>query len=268
MSSAAYKDWVKAGKPYRLARPVATLQARLHAHGLTVYDYPDDSHLLAATPEDHTPFSATGWPGSSTFGVAHAIDVMPRSDTAAGRRENATIARRLIADRNAGVAGVAWIKYLNWTDEGGVCRQERWMPNHETRSSTDKGHLHISGRADCDNDDRATGYDPLDTEGSSMAEIYGLAGDPGDGRTTPTRVVDLWIGEQEATAKGYGSPTARTARLMRIEAAVMEVQRLLREQAAELDDVKTAQALGGITPEALDDALDRALVRLGTRIAA
>lgn len=221
MASPAYYVWAGGGKPYRLCRPAAALQSTLRSHGLTVYDYPDYSHLVAEPPEDHTPFSATGWPVQSAYGIAHAIDIMPRADTVAGRAENAAIARRLIADRNAGVSGVGWIKYLNWTDEQGVCRQERWMPSHETRSSTDRGHIHISARSDCDDDARADRYNPME---DSMAEVYGLAGDPGDGRTTPTRVVDLWIGEQEATGvKGYGSPTARTARLIRMEQKINAV---------------------------------------------
>lgn len=169
--SPAYYVWIAGGKPYRLIRPAAALQRALRGHGLTVYDYPNETHLRASTPEDHTPFSATGWPGSSAYGVGHAIDVMPRADTSAARAENANLARKLIADRNAGVPGTLWIKYLNWTDESGTCRQERWMPNHTSRSSTDKGHIHVSGRSDCDNDARADFYDPLTPAGVTMASV-------------------------------------------------------------------------------------------------
>jgi hypothetical protein len=180
MASAKYYVWVADGRPYRLARPAAALQWVLRGHGLIVYDYPDDDHLQSDPAEDHTPFAATGWPTVSAYGVGHAVDIMPRNGTAAGRAENAAIARRLIADRNAGVPGVAWIKYLNWTDEQGVCRQERWMPNHTTRSSTDKGHVHVSSRSDCDNDTRAEGYDPLSTGGEDMDA------------TQDGRLKDLW----------------------------------------------------------------------------
>lgn len=174
MASQGYYDWIKAGRPYTLIRPAKATQSTLQAYGLTVYDYPNDAHLKAATPEDHTPFSVTGWPvppgGTAATAnkrwKARALDVMPRSDSAAHRRENADIARQFIKDRDAGVDGVMWIKYLNWTDENGVCRQERWTdpanPNRRTtRSSTDKGHIHISGRSDCDLDGRADTYDPI-----------------------------------------------------------------------------------------------------------
>ncbi|GAA3256790.1 hypothetical protein ACFO1B_48740 [Dactylosporangium siamense] len=167
--SLAYFVWLASGRKYTLIRPAAALQRILRGHGLTVYDFPDDDHLRASTPEDHTPFSATGWPGKSAAGFGHALDVMPRTDSAKGRAENAAIARQLIKDRDAGRSGVLWIKYINWTDEQGVCRQERWMPNRTTRSSTDKGHVHISGRSDCDDDSRADSYDPLSEGDPFMA---------------------------------------------------------------------------------------------------
>jgi hypothetical protein len=169
----AYRDWVAAGRPYTLIRPAKALQAALRAHGLTVYDYPNDAHLQASTPEDHTPFSATGWPGTNRRWKARGLDVMPRNDSAAARKENANIARRLIRDRDAGVPAVMWIKYLNWTDENGVCRRVSWKPTKAVNSSTDKGHIHISGRSDADDDTRADGYDPLSpvTVGGLMTDF-------------------------------------------------------------------------------------------------
>jgi hypothetical protein len=164
MASSAYYEWLRAGRPYTLIRPAAAVQRNLRAHGLTVYDYPDDSHLQASTPQDHTPFSATGYPGANKRWNARGLDVMPRSDSYAHRKENADIARQLIRDRDAGVPGVMWIKYINWTDENGVCRQERWTSadpmRRTTVSSSDRGHIHISGRSDADTDTRADGYDP------------------------------------------------------------------------------------------------------------
>lgn len=168
MASQGYRDWLGAGKPYALIRPAAAVQATLSGYGLTVYDYPNDAHLQANTPEDHTPFSVTGWPGTNKRWHARALDVMPRADVPAAqaRKENADIARQLIRDRSAGYAGAAWIKYVNWTDENGYCEQVRWtdagQPNRAvTRGSSDKGHIHISGRSDSDNDDRADRYDPI-----------------------------------------------------------------------------------------------------------
>lgn len=169
MASQGYRDWLAArnpSRPYALIRPAKAVQATLRGYGLTVYDYPNDAHLQASTPEDHTPFSVTGWPGQNRRWNARALDVMPRSDSYAHRLENANIARQLIRDRDAGVPGAMWIKYVNWTDEHGVCRQERWTNaaaplQRATKLSTDKGHVHISGRSDVDDDARAEGYDPI-----------------------------------------------------------------------------------------------------------
>lgn len=166
MASQGYRDWLSAGRPYTLIRPAKAVQRAIRAYGITVYDYPNDAHLKAEMPEDHTPFSVTGWPGTNRRWNARALDVMPRSGSAAHRKENADIARQLIRDRDAGHPGVMWIKYLNWTAEDGTCRQERWTDagaplKRTTRSSSDRGHIHISGRSDVDDDDRADGYDPI-----------------------------------------------------------------------------------------------------------
>ena len=168
MASQGYRDWLNAGAPYTLIRPAKAVQATLRGYGLTVYDYPNAAHLEAATPEDHTPFSVTGWPGQNKRWKARALDVMPRKGVSAAQanKENADIARQLIRDRDAGYPGVMWIKYLNWTDERGTCQQERWTDSanplrRTTRSSSDRGHVHISGRSDADDDDRADTYDPI-----------------------------------------------------------------------------------------------------------
>lgn len=166
MATQAYRDWLKAGRPYTLIRPAKATQASIRAYGIVVYDYPNDAHLQANVPEDHTPFSVTGWPSSNKRWNARALDVMPRSDSSAHRKENADIARQLIKDRDAGFPGAMWIKYINWTDEKGNCQQVRWTDaanplKHTTRSSSDKGHIHISGRSDVDNDVRADAYDPV-----------------------------------------------------------------------------------------------------------
>jgi hypothetical protein len=108
----------------------------------------------------------TGWPGKNKRWNARGLDIMPRSSSYAHRKENADIARQLIKDRDAGYAPAMWIKYINWTDEAGNCYHVRWTdaskPNtHTVRASSDKGHIHISGRSDVDDDARADGYDPI-----------------------------------------------------------------------------------------------------------
>jgi hypothetical protein len=137
------RDWVKAGRPYSDSKPIAQFKATVSGHGFVVYTYPDKPHLIAKTPEDHTPFSATGFPTPAPRWIGNAADSMPRK---AGMAELAKLARQIISDRNAGVAGTEWIKYMNWTDENGSCWHTSWQTGRAvTTRSTDKGHIHVSG---------------------------------------------------------------------------------------------------------------------------
>lgn len=143
------RDWVRAGRPYKEALPISRFQDTLSAHGLTVYTYPDKSHLTAVRPEDHTSYSVTGWPAPAPRWYGNAADVMPRGGSwAAGGAELVRLARQIIADKDAGVPGTQWIKYMNWTDEHGNCWQTSWKNSKVTVSSTDRGHIHVSGRSD------------------------------------------------------------------------------------------------------------------------
>lgn len=155
----SYSYWLSHGEPYVLARPLAKLQVRLRGYGYTVYDYPNDAHLTADPPEDHTPFSATGWPNESEFGVGHADDIMPSGDPALPTI--AEIAEQILLDKAAGLPELAWLKYMNWTDAAGNCWHESWEPNHERRPSTDKGHIHLSGRTDYTTSAVGDDYDPV-----------------------------------------------------------------------------------------------------------
>lgn len=88
----------------------------------------------------------------------------------------------------------------------------------------------------------------------AIDEIFGLTSDPKDGRTTPTRVVDIWLGEQNfgETAKdtqyqgGYGTPTPRTKQLRRIEE---KLDAVLKGQREGLDAEKFAAAMADLLPE-------------------
>ena len=166
MATSQYSEWVRRGKPYALIRPARDIKANIMAYGITVFDYPNGAHLTASRPEDHTPFSYTKWPNANlnVDGRGRAIDIMPRNEgkTVASRAENASIARQIIADKDAGVRGTEAIKYLNWTDENGVCRQENWKTGKRvTVKSSDRGHIHISFRNDKDDSTTAEGYDPV-----------------------------------------------------------------------------------------------------------
>jgi hypothetical protein len=136
----------------------------LRGYGYTVYHKGDAAHMQAQPPEDHTPFSATGWPVTSKRWIGHALDIMPN----ASLKSLPQLAERIIADVNDDVDGTQWIKYINWTDGAGKTWQDRWTPEHARNTSTDKGHIHISARSDMDTSDvvSRSGYTPL---GESMS---------------------------------------------------------------------------------------------------
>lgn len=167
MTTWQYDQWIAAGKPYELCKPAWDLMVVLRAAGYTVYHYPDFSHLTADPPQDHTPFSATGWPVASKRWVGHAIDIMPK----AGLMPLPQLAMRIIDAKNDGVAGAWPIKYINWTDTADVCWHTSWQPTYAATGSTDRGHIHISFRSDADDDSviSATGWNPL--TGGTMADI-------------------------------------------------------------------------------------------------
>jgi len=152
--------WVTAGQSFTLAQPVADLASVLRRYGYTVGTIGNGAHLDARTPEDHTPYSATGWPVLSPRWFVHALDIMPPP----GGRNLPTLAQlgsQLVLDRNTGVPGAAPIKYLNWQPAGGNIRHEAWDPKHRVSTSNDGGHIHLSIRSDCTRSTAMTGYDPV-----------------------------------------------------------------------------------------------------------
>lgn len=240
MASQGYRDWLNAGRPYHLIRPAKAVQATLRGYGLTVYDFPDDGHLQANTPEDHTPFSATGWPAANKRWNARALDVMPRSGSLAHRKENADIARQIIRDKDAGHPGVAWVKYINWTDEAGNCVQVSWKPSKATKKSTDKGHIHISGRSDVDDDARADGYDPiarLNGEDYSVADSQLIA--------NAERAVTAIVAGTEIIQFDYPWPGVPEAGFPN---PIVAIGKQVKAIAADVASVKAAAVAGGVDP--------------------
>jgi hypothetical protein len=178
-ASAAYDAWVADGRPWVDARPVRAVGDRLAEHGYTVYYHGDERHLTNVPPEDHTPFSATGWPGPHPYPYCLATDIMPPK---AGQVSKLTgrplptldrLAVTLRTDRINNNPGAAWLKYMNWTDETGLVWHDRWQPGYARSPSSDTGHIHLSGRTDYATSATADGYDLVArTEGDDVT-IFG-----------------------------------------------------------------------------------------------
>jgi hypothetical protein len=210
MASPAYYSWVAAGRPWKFARPITAVGDRLRAHGYTVYYQGNDAHLQKATPEDHTPFSATGWPGGSPYPYCMAMDIMP---PAAGAKSDLTgqplpslqqLAAQLRADKIAGLPAVGFVKYINWEPEGnntGPCYHDSWMPGYARISSADRGHIHVSARTDYYLSGASDDYD-------LVARVMGDE----DLVTTQAEfntLMDAWIKSRAGAKDGTPEATAR-----------------------------------------------------------
>ncbi|MEQ4301600.1 hypothetical protein ABNF97_09435 [Plantactinospora sp. B6F1] len=220
--------WISRGSPFTLMRPAKALRDKLRAHGYTVYDIGNRQHLEHEPPEDHTPYSETGWPGKARYGVGYAIDIMPPK---AGARSKLTgrplpslqqLGARMVADRKANLPGIRWLKYQNWEPErnnGGPCYQDSWKPNYRRRASGDRGHIHMSGVTGYETSSIGDGYDPV-------ARIQGREDDMSEQdvtnalNTTPTGWQSAGVG-QLATDMGMGPKSTRVLIEMGWEQSVL-----------------------------------------------
>lgn len=164
MTSAQHRAWLNAGKPVSgLIRPLARLRDRLRGYGYTVYDMGNQQHLDHQPPEDHTPYAATGWPSPSPKWWLHAIDIMP-PPAGSGLPTLQQLGAQMLADAKAGHPGMRWLKYMNWEPQGnntGPCYQESFKGPYHRGTSTDRGHIHQSGRTDMTDYAGADDYDPV-----------------------------------------------------------------------------------------------------------
>ena len=171
MPSADFFRWQRAGEPYTDCRPGATLTKTLRGHGYTVYTRGNDDHMEAVPPEDHTPFSQTGWPVESPEWFGHAVDIMPQG-IPANCPTLAQLGDQMFNDKTANVPGARLIKYMNREPKGpgGPCYHDAWQPTHKRSASTDRGHNHVSFRSDATHSDEMAGYDPVQRWRDSMTE--------------------------------------------------------------------------------------------------
>ncbi len=145
---------------WQLARPLVALRDRLRRYGYTVYDIGDTRHMDHVPPEDHTPYSETGWPIATEYGWVTAIDIMPPGG--GGLPSLQALGAQLAADRNTGVKAALWIKYMNWGPvDNQHAVQDRWQPGHSRGSSGDVGHIHLSSRSDALRSTVGDLYDPV-----------------------------------------------------------------------------------------------------------
>jgi hypothetical protein len=163
-----YAQWKKDGRPVEFGKALKATGDRVAAHGYTVYYIGNEQHLTHTPPEDHTPFSATGWPGTHPYPYILAMDIMPPRKGQVSKingKPLPTLQRlsaQLYADKQTNVPGARFVKYMNWEPEAnnaGPSYHETWTPSHARRSSSDRGHTHVSSRTDFATSAMSDGYD-------------------------------------------------------------------------------------------------------------
>lgn len=145
MPLAVYYSWDKLGRPLEPARPIREVVERLRvaypraAEAHLFSWYADEAHYQAEPPQDHTPFSATGWPLESPRWVVFATDVMHRPDQGVDCFD---LFPYWLYEAKAG--RMPWLKYLIWQAKRYDLRND-YAP---VDASGHFGHVHLSARTD------------------------------------------------------------------------------------------------------------------------
>lgn len=226
MAIDTYAEWVADGRRHEDALALAQFAAVLRGYGYTVWTLGNDAHAKRGTPpgsraEDHMPYSSTPWPGRQPYPYVLACDIP--DDIPKGCPSLAQLADQIHRDKQASIAGTEWIKYMNWepSGPGGPCLHCSWQPGHVQRSSSDRGHIHISGRTDYATT-AGPRYDPV----ARWRARTGKDDDMGfldekntqTGRTGGQMLTDLWW----AKFKGNASDIEQAA-LKRVEATLAAI---------------------------------------------
>lgn len=143
MAVAMYYTWEAQGRPWHSCTPIREFSARLKqalpgAVGY-VWTLGDDAHLESNRPQDHTPFSVTGWPWSSPYPVVFACDV---SHQPARGVDCWALVPYWLTEARAG--RMPWLKYIIWQAKRYDVRNG-WSPVNSSGHFT---HAHLSGRTD------------------------------------------------------------------------------------------------------------------------
>lgn len=252
MATQAFKDWVKDGRPFKLAQPIEDYRKALVAYGWPSSELGtigDEDHLQAEVPQDHCPFSFTGWPLPNEYPYVHALDVMHKP---ANGQDVAPLAAYWIDEAKAG--RTPWVKYINW-------RGQQYDVRHNWEARPIGGHFdhaHISYRTDWTH--KGIGdWNP--TKGSTPV-------------TTSATGRDVWAETIDAQSEDYRQPAAEFLKwtvtnnriLVRLETAVEALQTavdaLSGGAGSPVNPQELADALAG--SEAFVDALAAAIVAKST----
>lgn len=142
MTTQAYVNWVADGRPFKLATPITEYRDAFKAAGWPITSLGtlgDTAHLQADHPQDHCPFSATGWPMANEYPYVCAFDAGHFPGTA---HDMAPVVAHWLTDARAGKT--PWVKYIVW--QGHIYDSRAgWSPQP---ASDHYDHAHMSIRTD------------------------------------------------------------------------------------------------------------------------
>lgn len=145
MAVAAFYTWERLGRPLTPAQPIREFVEKCRvafpkaaAQNLFSW-YADAAHYEDSYPEDHTPFSVTGWPVANPQWWVCATDVMHRPELGV---DCAVLVPYWLAEARGG--RMPWLKYVIWQAKRYDVRNG-WVP---VGSSGHFDHAHLSGRTD------------------------------------------------------------------------------------------------------------------------
>jgi hypothetical protein len=242
MTLAQRLAWRADGSPFELMQPLAALRDRLRGMGYTVYDVGNNSHLDASPPEDHTPYSATGYPGKAKYGVGYAIDVMPPAKS--GLPSLQALGAALKRDADAGL--IPWLKYMNWGPvDNAHAVKDSWRAGRPAArtSSSDTGHIHGSGMTGYEDDHRWDDYDPFSGGDMQLSDPVDW---PKQFQPAPAGQPGPWLGGTFGNQMQYVREDTAAARGML--AQVLGVLEVIGSKVdidpAELDQIRQAAQAG------------------------
>jgi len=256
--SAQHRAWLASGGQYSVCTPGRMLRDVLRAAGFTVYDIGNTDHLDHQPPEDHTPYSETGWPGTSPYGVVMAIDIMP--DGPISLQQLGAI---LHADKASGKYPP--IKYMNWgPSDDAHAVQCRWKPDHVQGSSSDTGHIHISFRTDYAG--YSVPYNPLEDEVEQNDQVTGYKSKGnrvGDVLADTSNERDWWYAAPGGNGSSLNPPPAGSRADVVVKAAQLVpgiVDKINTIQAGQVDQAAVNAAVAAaLTDPAVIAALVKAV---------
>jgi hypothetical protein len=228
-----YKNWVAAGRPFKLAQPIADYRETLLAAGWPgskLGTIGDEEHLQAEVPQDHCPFSHTGWPIPNEYPYVLALDVTHDPDHGLNV---GPLADYWIQQAKAGKT--PWVKYINWEGLQWDVRRN-WVP---VTIGGHFDHAHLSVRTDWTHKDIG-----------SFAVI-------GKGLTVTSTQTgrDVWAETINAVSENYAEPAGEFLKWALTGARTGE---RIEADVKALSDAVAALPGGGVgeaTPQAIADAL-------------